>query len=445
MIYHIPEGNIPEFEKRMARLVKAATKVNSRLEYLVDRTSFQDKEYTVEVEGKPEKRYCRCIKVTVDGDKPKIAGWTFIGTLEHTEEGNVLRLVPDQTCPESYRTAEPFCEHCRLQRTRKDTYVVHHDNGEFKQVGRNCLKDFLGHENPQWLAQLAEIWIKLNDLCDLAEDETWLGGGGNYITKERYDLLMYLSFVCAVIRVDKRFITRKQAQEWDKDPTSYIAQRAMLPSRNRHDMDHAVTYAPIDDDKQLAEAARNWTLRQYGVGIMDAGEAASVQDVQDSLLDSLSGLPEGLSDFDHNMIVVAKGESVERRTFGIAAYLVQNYRIKNNLIVSTRKTYPASNYVGAVKDRMRDVEVEVEAVKTWNSEQFGECSLFKLRDPSGNLIVWKTYNVGIENSMVEGHKYVIDATVKKHAEFRGEKQTVVSRLAVKLGAVKTTLPVAQAA
>ena len=83
-----------------------------------------------------------------------------------------------------------------------------------------------------------------------------------------------------------------------------------------------------------------------------------------------------------------------------------------------------------------------EKVFTWNSEEFGTGSLFKLITDEGNVLVWRTYNVSDENNMFEGHRYAINATVKKHGEYDREKQTELSRVKVILGIVR--LPEASA-
>ncbi len=434
MIYYIPEANIPQFEKRMARLIRAAAKVGSRLEYTVDRGDFRDVRYLVAENGQEVYRFYRAFKITVDGDQPKFAGWSFIGTLEHTEEGNVLRLVPEATCPEHYRNVQPLCDHCKLKRLRKDTYLVKHDNGEFKQCGRNCLKDFLGHENPHFLAQLAETWISVRDLAELAEDYKWQDGtGGHYISKERHDLLSYLTLVACVVRVEGRFVTRKQSEEWNKPSTSWTAQRLMLPytTPKHYENEGLDRYgAPTEADSKLATDALEWTRLQYGISLDTESD-----DPKAAIMAVLDGAERTeLSDFDHNLFVVAKGESVERRTFGIAAYLIQNYRIKNNLI--EKKVRPVSNYAGELGKRMRGIEIEVESIKSWESV-YGWTSLFKLRDNNGNILVWITTG---GSTMKEGEHHTVDATVKKHSEYHGEKQTAVSRLTVKSGP-----PVAQPA
>ena len=69
--------------------------------------------------------------------------WEFIASVEHTKNGNIFTGVQGVEVPERYYTGNPVCEHCNSNRYRKYTYIVRNkETGEFKQVGKSCLKDF---------------------------------------------------------------------------------------------------------------------------------------------------------------------------------------------------------------------------------------------------------------------------------------------------------------
>ena len=54
--------------------------------------------------------------------------------------------------------------------------------------------------------------------------------------------------------------------------------------------------------------------------------------------------------------------------------------------------------------------------------------VFTFRDEKGNAIVWKTTGKGLKEN--EGDTLTISATIKRHEEYKGEKQTEVTRLKV---------------
>lgn len=89
-----------------------------------------------------------------------------------------------------------------------------------------------------------------------------------------------------------------------------------------------------------------------------------------------------------------------------------------------------SLYVGEQGKRIRLENVLVEAVITMEATRFSyydraEQEVYLLRDAEGNRLVWrsKKYDVGI----AKGDVINLVATVKEHKEFRGERQTMLSR------------------
>jgi hypothetical protein len=434
MKYFIPEGNIGQFEKRIAKLIKRATRLNSPLSYVINRDIFQDSKVKFQgADGKEKELHVRRYQVEVIGEEPKYKGWQFIGTLEHTVEGNVLRMVPGKTAPEQYRDCAPFCEHCKLKRTRKDTFLVHNnETNTTTQVGSGCLVDFLGHENPQALAQLASIWVSINELTALATDDHWIAGGGGGVSYDRQDLPRFLEYVAEIVIQDAQFWSRAAVQRIAEkrgpnaripETTSSKAARCLNPY-GPEDRQDSLKYEPSEAAINLAENARNWVLSEYGVPLPEEG---GYDAIKAALLHQ--SRPE-LNDFEHNLLVVAKGEFCERRTFGIAAYIVEAYRKAHSMIPERKKPAFNSQHFGAVGQRFPKLEVTVEKVITWTSEFHGAASLFKMRTKDGNMAVWKTYNVAPANDMEEGKHYVIAATVKKHGEYNGEKQTEMSRVKV---------------
>jgi hypothetical protein len=437
MIYFIPESNVAEFEKRIARLIRRATKLNAKLEYSIDRAKFEDRKFEFKgSDGKPIEKWVRYYPVTVDGDRPQIAGWHFIGTLEHTDEGNILRMVPGEIAPERYRDQAPFCEHCKLKRLRRDTYLVRNaESNHVAQVGSNCLVDFLGHENPHQLAQLSTVWINIEDLTGLAQDPGWLGKYQGGLSVERHDLLKFLSYV-AEITIRYGFFSKAQVQRLRElrgddarlpEATAHRAHRYMLPA-NKIQWAEAADHEPTEAAVKMAEDARDWALHEFGMAMPDGSDP---EDIKAAVMGAAG---RELTDFEHNLFVIAKGESVEPRTFGIAAYLIQAYRKANNLIPD--KTGPVrkpSAHTGTVGERFKSLKVTCEKVHQWNSEQFGCGTLLKMRTAEDCVIVWRTYNISPDNLMEEGREYAINATVKKHGEFNGEKQTEVSRMKIVSG------------
>lgn len=85
-----------------------------------------------------------------------------------------------------------------------------------------------------------------------------------------------------------------------------------------------------------------------------------------------------------------------------------------------------SAYVGEIKDRI-EFEATVEFTKEIEG-YYGTTTIIKLRDLEGNVFTWFAsgwHDVG------RGDRVSIKGTVKKHDEYQGTKQTVLSRCIIK--------------
>jgi hypothetical protein len=77
--------------------------------------------------------------------------------------------------------------------------------------------------------------------------------------------------------------------------------------------------------------------------------------------------------------------------------------------------------VGEVGQRL-DLELEVQRVTTKDTD-YGVLHIISMRDQAGNLIVWMTGST----TATPGDRLSVRGMVKKHNEYNGEQQTVLSR------------------
>lgn len=174
-VYRIPAQNLAQLRGRVEWLNKRAAKLG-----VPALTLSEGEPYTVErrlptIPGGEvrtvSERYTDC---TLTGEPIGLPGWTFKGTVEHTPAGNLLRAAPDQEIPKTYRDASPLCEHCGTDRQRAHTFIVAHEDGTTKQIGRQCTRDYLGHTDPDKLVG----WLQY--VTDLEGDEPGLWDGVRY-------------------------------------------------------------------------------------------------------------------------------------------------------------------------------------------------------------------------------------------------------------------------
>ena len=208
--YRIHELNREKFEREMARLARKATKLG-----------MQPPTFRVlgcEHEKGQDNLYHRYLVVEVEGEAPRVAGWRFVATIQHGGPRNVIRAVPglEDTIPEEWWEAPRKCDHCGTNRLRRDTYLLTNDRGEWKQVGRSCLQDFLGGTDPHAVAKY------LHDLHGMASaaEEDWerAPAGGCYYIK----LDEYLEIVLQLIRT-YGWVSRSRAEATRERSTADLA------------------------------------------------------------------------------------------------------------------------------------------------------------------------------------------------------------------------------
>lgn len=88
-----------------------------------------------------------------------------------------------------------------------------------------------------------------------------------------------------------------------------------------------------------------------------------------------------------------------------------------------------SEWVGEVKQRMRDLKVVLTGARAVSSA-YGESIMFTF-EYGDNLLVWFTSCPPDEDKAIVGHEYLLTGTVKKHDAYRGVKQTYLNRCILK--------------
>lgn len=366
----VSEGRLSYLHEKLAKLNKKAVKLN--LPEIVSKvTGF----YPEVLNERGQIKTRAFWSVDLDGTSPGLA-YTFVGTVEHHDGGNILRSVPGQEINEKFRQAKSVCAHCEKFRSRKDTFVVVLD-GEQKQVGRSCVKDFLGHQS---LEQI-KLYAELGELTEKAyEDDPGYRFGSSEI--------QVVTFVVMAFRAIRSlgWVSAKNASI-GQSPTSSVA---------------TTLYAGL-------RAAKDQTTPPTEEELAEANEAIFFAKSRSS------------SSFEKNMAVVANLPALDHKHLGIASCIALSFmKFKEE---ETRKSIPdTSEWIGSVKDKV-EVEVKIVSIRSFEGS-FGPVHIYNMADPMGNNIVWKTTvrDLGEENST-----FKLRGTIKEHTMFRNKKQTVLTR------------------
>jgi hypothetical protein len=407
-VFEIPAPNLSKFQDKWEKLVRRANKLGvtppiytitgeEPRSHKAKRERFNDS--TSKMEWVTEDVVMIYHLIQIDHPKVKVpGGWEFVATLEHTEEGNITHNISGIDLPNEYRDCEPWCDHCQARRNRKDTFVVMDEQHSYKQVGRNCLAEFLGVDGTLY-ANMAEIYYTASELAEASgSGESWGGTGPwfDYLDK-------FLANVAEVIATEG-WLSRKTARTREEETGNMVASTSDIAFRHMHPSPYEKTSdrlydQPSGKSEELAKEAIAWC-----------------EGLADSEVDS--------NEYLHNIRIIARRGIVGARQYGYAASIVSAYQ--RTLVDAANKMKSAqqresSNYVGTIKTR-QEFTVMVEKVLQFDSA-YGTIHMHIMSDTNGNRLTWKSSSSVLDT----GKLMVIKATVKAHNEYKGTKQTELTR------------------
>lgn len=422
--YSIHEDNMEKLTEKLAHIEKKCNKYGCTFNYSIIGEEYKDIQHSKEVYGayyrKELVKTCvtteRFVIIEVEGIA-KVNDWIFIATLEHTENGNIIRSYNTEIeLSDYYRTCKPTCQHCNSDRYRKDTYIIQNTTtNEFKQVGKSCLKDFTGGLSAEAVAQFLSYFNTIQEL----NDHESLGG----FTRKYINVTEYLTAVVEVVN-KCGFISKAKAEEEGKQATSGKVYNLMNPT-NKYDTEEIEKIDFVADRQENKEAVKNMLA---WLEIQKAN-----------------------SQYISNLQIVCKKDYAEFRDMGLLASLPSAYfkameTEKERLEREARKdNFSTSKYVGKVGDKIQLSSVIITKVAVYET-QYGFTHIFKILDTNGNIYVWKaskgceirevskTDKLGNVHTHDEGipieNFIALKGTIKAHTEYNGELQTELTRCKV---------------
>lgn len=389
-VFLIPTDNLSELNSKLAKLNKRAAKLD------VAPVTITEHE-VIEIKGQRKGEVIQKQYIAVKGQSPKLAGWQFVATLEHDENGVILRRLPTYEGAADlmpYRDASPEnCDHCHLRRRRNDTYVIEHDNGSLKQVGSNCLVDFLGGQSPEQIARWCSYVADFIDGIDESDHE----GSNGPQPQKRYDVTFYLTHVACMIRT-YGWKSRGQAQYSGGATADAANDNIYYQATQKKDQGVPMWTDPIEADEATAVAAIEW-----------------VKTLTETDLEN---------DYLYNLYTSLKGESIPATLFGIAASGISAHAraIEKAIKRQLRAEKPESQHIGTVGQR-ETFTLTITKIH-WIADRYSynddSKPLIIMLDPSGNEVKWfasRLPGVGdTGNDPIVGGTYEVKASVKRHED-----------------------------
>lgn len=412
-MYAILECNMIRLEKKLNRIKNKCEKYGVDFHYEKVGEEFREIE-TGEVNldtGKPITATAKFILVEAEGTA-LINDWEFIATVEHTEKGNLIQgYKKDIEVPERYYNSDPICEHCKSNRYRKNTYIVHNvKTDEFKQVGKSCLNDFTHGLSAEAIAS----YISMFDELIKGEYVDPSGGWTHY-----YDTKEMLQFMAECIR---KFGYVK------RDPYSSTPSTAERASAYRSAYYNEGGFIWEEINRKNREEMRRIEF--------DHNSPQAIKMTEDAL--AWIAEQEEFNNYMHNLKTACSLKYDDGKAFGLLASLFPTYdrslereaqkRLEEEKRARERANEANSKFIGEVGDRITIKNIhKIKLLTSWDT-QWGYVYLWKIVDADGNVYIWRTSNGDLGKEDINAIRII--GTIKKHEEFNGIKQTQLTRCKV---------------
>lgn len=396
--YSIYEANMDRLEKKLTRIFNKCKQFGCEFSYRQVGEEFR------ELKDEQGNKYtARFIIVEAEG-KAVVNGWKFIASIEHTAKGNIINRIGEIEVPERYYTTDPICEHCNNKRYRKDTYIVmNEETGEFKQVGKSCLNDFTNGLSAEAVAQYISLFN------ELIQGEVPMGGRGEMYYKSE-TILRYVAetikhFGYVRTQDSGRSTADRSFDYYSIENGSCWWMTEKVKKELKKEMEDVSFNSESPDTVQLVANAVAWVMAQ-----------------------------DKDNNYMHNLKTVCSLEYVTGRNLGILASLFPTYNREleyqaekaeqERKRAAERASEANSQHIGNIGDRITVQVQSVVCLTSWETD-WGITRVYKIVDENGNVFTWKT-----SSFIAEDEVKTIKGTVKEHKEFRGIKQTEITRCKV---------------
>ena len=424
--YMIPEENIENLEKKFVAAARKIRKINPELEPTMTKSN-----HTIVLVRKIELRPCDCRsestvkKVPYEARRVELKipdevvfaenNWAFGGSVEPSGvEGknfvdvNLSGENLGFTVPTRYFSLNPCtCDYCKTNRQRNKTYlVVNRETGEWKQLGKECLRLFVTGIDVDAIATF-ESFIKEAEEAANPGDEFFYNRRARFVEVQRA-----LELAQAATKMFGFVATRDNVGNYNVFSTKNIVQAKILK-----EMGCPSDLLNIDSsDREKINLA---------VAKLTVYSTYAENDISNDIIalrETVTELPD--EPYYNNLKTVLANEYVPLDKLGLLVSTpkaISRYYEFKKMQEEKEKLAKSSNYIGEVGEKISVNFVSGREVACCET-QFGLLHIYEFKDSNGNTVVWKSSsNKDIPESGV------VTGTVKAHEEYDGIKQTVILR------------------
>lgn len=386
MIYAIHEDHFSDVEKKLNRVARKCAKLGNPFTFEVIGSEIR----TRKVNGEEENH--RFILVDVEGTA-HVNGWEFIATLEIHSGGNVIRRYNTEVdLPERFRTSPNVCDHCNTSRTRKNLYVIRNtETNEFKQVGGNCLNLYTNGLSLEYVAAYMDGVIELDKF-----NGVFCSSGTIY-----YPVNEVIGYAAHII-----------------GKTGYFNTQAALPTRS-------LTALMLNNGMKEGIEHVNDCLKnnRFDIRFNIEDFTRDNSDEVNAIIEYYKSLEDN-SEFMHNAKIMLNEGYVSYKGLGYLCFLPQGYaKYKEREAAKAKRLLEKRIHWGEVGQRYKDITVDaVRKVAAFDTD-YGVMRIYNVIIEGDTVLTWKTscYLEEVEKGAQ------IAFTVKAHSEYKGQKQTEITR------------------
>ena len=314
--------------------------------------------------------------VELGGTMPKLpGGWAFVGTVKNVEGRVLVSTAPGAPAVSHEDVRLGACDHCGTKRARQRIILVADEAGNLRQVGGQCVKDYLGQG--VWFFSLAEMDAELSGMAS-GRAAAWA--------------------VADVVRVAMAVVAGQGGYRaaGHADSTRGAVDDYMFGKGKHHDAAVALVKAnPVTLDEAKAAIAE--------------------------VVAEFKGAVEG---YRANMLTVLQAEYATPTTFGLVVSLPSALaKLRGEAAKRAAAPVRVSAFIGSVGEK---VTVEGVVVRMMGVEtMYGWTRLVVVDTDNGTVKMFTTAKWTDDFS--EGDRVSIVGTVKAHEEYEGHRQTMLAR------------------
>ena len=346
------------------------------------------------------------IKVTIEAPFGKVLkkqGFQFVGTISCNEgswaiynpngEKGVVKIAEEIVA----KNGKIVCFHCGSARFRNSYQIFKSEKG-LVAIGSTCCREYFGFD----LVRALNIWNgfldhDINEVKEVKEPGEYLGGGRGYVG---YSLERLITATKVAFAEDSSW---KKSNDYDEGSTS-----------------GTIYYAMSNLDKYATKWRQDieMTNRYKALPAVDA--------IKEKVVELFKGIDRG-TDFGFNIYQAMFTENGELKMsfsrVGLSGWAI--FKAISEIVNPTKEVdLSESDWIGKVGEKI-EIELVINKLKSCYSD-FGSSMLVSGVSKGNVVSMFSTaswvYNVAI------GQVVKINGTIKKLGEFKGVKQTTLTRV-----------------